>query len=326
MKFSNFQFYNPVKIVYGIDMINRLPEEVNELCPDEKSIVIVTDPGIVAAGLADKVVKILENAGCKTNLFANVESDPGFDTVDKVVKIIKTSNSTCVIGLGGGSAVDVAKLASVAASDDLSAETYALKRDIQIPPQPKSVKTIAVPTTAGTGAEVTKVGVYSAADKKKLWTVSFRLTPQTALLDPSLTLGLPPGLTAATGLDALVHAIEAVTGKPGQNPLVQAFGMQAVQLICRSLENAVKNPDDLEARADMMLGATLAGMAISAGNTAMAHGMGHALSTIGGIHHGRAVALCLDTFYAWNVEAFPAIHAQIAGAMGIDISGKSCYV
>ncbi len=323
MTFSAFQFHNPVKIVYGIDCINQLPEEVSALCPDEKSIVIVTDPGIAAVGLADKVKQILENAGYKVNLFSDVESDPSFDTVDKAVEVIKVSKSNCVIGLGGGSAIDTAKLASVAFSDNLKAETYALTYDFQIPPLPKSVKTIAIPTTAGTGAEVTAVGVYSTSDKDKCWTSGYRLTPETALLDPALTLGLPASLTAATGLDALVHAIEATAGKLGNNPMVQAFGMQAIQLICRSLENAVKNPENLEARGDMMLGATLAGMAIDAGDTAMAHGMGHALGTIGGIHHGRAVALCLDAFYSWNVEACPDVHSKIAQAMGIDISGKT---
>lgn len=324
--FSPFQFHNPVKIVYGPKAIDQLPDQINQLCPEmpaDKPVVIVTDPGIVAVGLADKVFNIVKKAGFTPRLFAEVASDPGFDTVDKAVAVIKDSKSRCVIGLGGGSAIDVAKLSAVAASDNLEAASYALKRDLQLPARPKTIQTIAIPTTAGTGAEVTEVGVYSTARKEKQWTVSYRLVPQTALIDPLLTMGLPAGMTAATGLDALVHAIEAVTGKPGNNPLVQAFGMQAIQLICSSLEKALHYPDNVEARADMILGATLAGMAISAGNTAIAHGMGHALSAIGGIHHGRAVALCLDAVYVWNVDASPEVHAAIAQAMGLDISGMS---
>jgi len=316
-------YYNPVKMIYGVDSIKQLPEEVKVFSHDNKAVTIVTDTGIINAGITEKILSILRESGFKYSVFSEVESNPSFASVNKVVEVIKSNKSTCVIGLGGGSPMDVAKLASVAASDNMPAESYAFKRDIRIPPVHKEVNTIAIPTTAGTGAEVTQVGVYSDENKKKLWTVSFRLNPQTVIIDPKLTIGLPPILTAATGLDALVHAIEAITGKLGNNPMVRAYGLQAIQLIHSSLEKAINNGDDIKARENMILGSTLAGMAIEAGNTAMAHGMGHALSSIAGIHHGRAVALCLDAFYAWNAEAFPEVHAEIAKAMGIDPSGKT---
>jgi len=321
--FSNFMYYNPVKIIYGIDSIKQLPEEIKVFSHDNKAVTIVTDTGIINAGITEKILSILRESGFKYSVFSEVESNPSFASVNKLVEVIKSNKSTCVIGLGGGSPIDVAKLGSVAASDNMPAESYAFKRDIRIPPVHKEVNTIAIPTTAGTGAEVTQVGVYSDENKKKLWTVGFRLNPQTAIIDPKLTIGLPPILTAATGLDALVHAIEAITGKLGNNPMVRAYSLQAIQLIHSSLEKAINNGDDIKARENMILGSTLAGMAIEAGNTAMAHGMGHALSSIAGIHHGRAVALCLDAIYAWNAEAFPKVHAEIAKAMGIDPSGKT---
>lgn len=208
--------------------------------------------------------------------------------------------------------MDVAKLASLVAGAEHSTDHYALMAN---PFSPKRTKTIMIPTTSGTGAEMTSTVVFSNKEKRKVWGWDYELAPDLAILDPTLTVALPPHLTAATGLDALIHALEAVAGKRG-NAMIQAVGLQAIRMISGSLLRAVRNPADLEARGQLSIGSMLAGMAIEQGGTGIAHCIGHALGTLARVHHGRAVAIALYHTYEWNIEGNEPIHAEIARAMG----------
>ena len=224
-----------------------------------------------------------------------------------------------VIGVGGGSALDTSKLAAAAAAANVSAQRYELCAN---PLPAHGLFRICVPTTAGTGSEATRTSVFANASGAKVWAWGVELKPHLALLDPSLSTGLPARLTAATGVDALVHAIEAVTIRRA-NPLNDATGLQAIRLVVRHLKRAVEAPDDLDARGGMLMAACLAGMAIDGSGTGIAHAIGHALGTVGHVHHGRAVGLSLRVALGWNAEAAPERHAAVAEAMGIARDGRS---
>lgn len=168
---------------------------------------------------------------------------------------------------------------------------------------------------------MTSTVVFSTADKRKVWGWDADMAPDLAILDPSLTVALPPHLTAATGLDAIVHAIEAATGKRS-NPMIRALSMEAIRLVSQSLITAIHEPGDLQARGDLSIGAMLAGMAIEQGGTGIAHCIGHALGTLARVHHGRAVAIALYDAYRWNAETCMSIHADIARALGAQDRGE----
>ncbi|MBD7964888.1 iron-containing alcohol dehydrogenase [Fictibacillus norfolkensis] len=311
-----FEFAPKTRVAYGIGRYLQIGNDVKSLSGESKAVV-VTDPGVVGVGLADLVLKALEEGGVETRLFSNVQSDPSADSIDEASEVIRSFGATCVIGLGGGSAMDVAKMAALVAGGEQSAMHYALMAN----PFPfKVIKTIMLPTTSGTGAEVTSTVVFSTPEKRKVWGWDENMAPELAILEPEFTKALPGFLTAATTLDALVHAIEACTGKRS-NPFIEALSLQSVQLIAENFEKALETPDDLEARGNLALAATLAGMAIEQGGTGIAHCIGHALGTVGRIHHGRAVAIALNVAYAWNAEKEVGIHAKIAKAMGVDGAG-----
>lgn len=315
---TGFDFVPRTQIAYGVNRVQLIAQDVRELSGGRK-VVLVTDPGVVSAGIADVVSQELQQGGIEVRLFSNVKSDPTSASIDEAADCIRSFGAKCVIGLGGGSAMDVSKMSALVAEDDKPAEHYALMAN---PFRSRTIRLIAIPTTSGTGAEVTSTVVFTNSAGRKVWGWDRQLAPDLAILEPGFTVKLPKHLTAATTLDALVHAIEACTGKDA-NPFVRAVGLQAIRLVAANLERVIQNPEDLEGRGHLAMAATLAGMAIENAGTGIAHSIGHALGTIGGIHHGRAVALALDAAYTWNVEAAVAAHVEVAQAMGISAEGKT---
>lgn len=309
---SGFDFAARTRVAYGVGRVKQLAEDVKSLTGGGNEAVLVTDPGLVKVGVADEVLAALREGGVEAVLFSDVQSDPTSASIDAAAEVIRASKASCVIGLGGGSAMDVAKLASLVAGAEHPTEHYALMAN---PFAPKTIKTIMVPTTSGTGAEVTSTVVFSNSEKRKVWGWDYDLAPDLAVLDPTLTVALPPHLTAATGLDALIHALEAVAGKRG-NAMIEAVGLQAIRMISDSLLTAIREPGNLEARGRLSIGSMLAGMAIEQGGTGIAHCIGHALGTLARVHHGRAVAIALYHTYDWNIAGNEATLANIARAMG----------
>jgi alcohol dehydrogenase class IV len=239
--------------------------------------------------------------------------------VDAAAALARRHKAQLVIGLGGGSALDISKLAAAAAAAEAPVSRY----ELCVNPLPADgLVRVCIPTTAGTGSEATRTSVFANDAGAKVWAWGVELRPHLSVLDPTLSAGLPAKLTAATGIDALVHAIEAVTIRRA-NPLNDATGLQAIRLIARNLERAIQGPQDLDARGAMLIASCLAGMAIDGSGTGIAHAIGHALGTVGHVHHGRAVGLSLRVALAWNAEAAPERHAAVAEAMGIDRAGRS---
>lgn len=313
---SLFEFSAKTRVSFGVDRSATVADDVRALTGATKAV-LVTDPGLVRLGVADQLMKALTDGGIEAHLFSEVQSDPSSTSIDLAAQRLRETGAACVIGLGGGSAMDVAKMASMVAGDRHATEYYALMAH---PFVPRQVKSIMIPTTSGTGAEVTSTVVFSTHEKRKVWGWDADLSPDLALLDPTLTTALPPHLTAATALDAIVHAIEAVAGRR-TNPMIHALSMEAIRLLSRSLPVALASPSDLSARGELSVGAMLAGMAIEQGGTGIGHCIGHALGTLARVHHGRAVAISLYETYEWNVEGAVAVHADIARALGVQDAG-----
>ena len=311
-KIPAFAYRVAPAIKFGAGLASAIGEELTSICGGNQMLVI-SDPGVVAAGLADTVTASLKKNGVAVDLFKDVKGETSAAFIDKAAEMIRAGRPSVVMGLGGGSALDVAKMAAVVAADHHSTESYALMHQ---PLPARTAKLVMVPTTAGTGAEVTRTVIFTDSQDHKVWAWGEELAADLVILDPELTITLPPSLTAATALDAMVHAIEACTVK-SSHPFVQATGLHAVRLIFQYLATALKRPQDLNARGNLLMAATLAGLALDKAGAGLAHAIGHALGTIAGIHHGRSVALALDVVFPQNATTAIDIHVEIAAALGV---------
>ncbi len=311
MTIAPFTFAGTTRVAFGAGRIEQLGDDVAALAGPRARALVVTDPGVVRAGLAARAEAALRHAGHDAILFDRVRPEPAIGSVDAAAEAAR--GASVVIGLGGGSAMDVAKFAAAVSGADRPAAHYALCAS----PLPAAhPPVVLVPTTSGTGSETTRTAVFASENGRKHWAWGDELRAALAVLDPTLTTGLPAAATAATGADALVHAIEACTVK-GAHPIAEAFGLAAIRLVAAHLERAVRHGDDMEARGAMQVAASLAGMAIDEAGTGVAHALGHALGSFAPVHHGRAVALGLGVALPGNAAAAPAAHARVARAMGL---------
>lgn len=310
---SDFEFMLKTKVAYGIDRYLKIGKDIKELT-DENRAVLITDSGVIKAGLAEIVLSALKDQDINIQVFSDIQSDPTASSIDNAAELIRTYNAKCVIALGGGSVMDVAKMASLVASGNKPAMHYALMAN---PFPEKKIKSIMLPTTSGTGAEVTSTVVFSTKEKRKVWSWDAAMAPDLAILEPRFTVGLPRQIKVATNLDALIHAIEACTGKRS-NPYIKALSMEAIKLISENFEKTLSDSTDLEAHGKLAIAATLAGMAIEQGGTGIAHCIGHALGTLNRVHHGRAVAIAMVATYKWNMEESINLHAKVAKALGAE--------
>jgi len=299
-------------IVFGVDRVDQLPDDIAALNGESSEVLMVSDAGLSRAGVVARITSVLERSGLDVTVYSELTGEPQADTIDQAAAILRRMDQPCVVGVGGGSALDVAKLAPVVAEVGAPTEVYALcARPF---PKPR-LKRIMIPTTAGTGSEMTGTAVFCDGKGCKVWAWGQELFPELVILDPSLTVTLPCAVTAITGLDALVHAIEAFTCRR-QNPMADALALHAIRLIGKHLLCAIENPADIDVRSNMLIASTLAGSAFAQTGTAGAHSIGHALATLAGIPHGRAVTIGMDALLAWNTKAAPEAHAAVAEALG----------
>lgn len=316
MTIPGFSFGPTTPVVFGAGRADKLAGDVTRLAGEGAPVLVVADPAL--AKLAERVMATLAKGGLKPTLFTDIQSDPLASQVDGAAEAARRAGARSLVGIGGGSTLDVTKFAAAIAPDGREAEHYALAKN----PLPRlGLPRICMPTTAGTGSETTRVSVFTNAKSEKVWAWGDELRADLALLDPTLTTGLPAHLTAATGVDALVHAIEACTIRRA-NPMNDAICLQAIRLVAQNLKRAVEVPDDLGARGAMQIAAAAAGVGIDNSGTGIAHALGHALGAIGHVHHGRAVGLCLRAALALNAEAAPERHAAVAAALGVPAEGR----
>lgn len=305
-------------IAFGAGRLDGLSDDVTALTGTGARVLVVGDTGMTQLGIVARAETILTKGGHSVATLGDLTGEPTDAAIDAAAAAARRHRAVLVVGIGGGSALDTAKLAAGIAPADKPAIAYGLCA-VPLPSQP--LRKILVPTTAGTGSETTRTAVFADKTGRKLWAWGDELRADLALLDPALAIALPRHLTAATGVDALVHAIEAATVKRG-NPVATAFALEAIRLGAANLPRAVDRPDDLEARGAMAVAAALAGLAIDIAGTGIAHAIGHALGTIARVHHGRAVGLCLGAALAWNAEAAPMPHAAVARALGVAEGGQ----
>lgn len=312
-----FSYHIPTQIEFGNGAIARLPEFVKAL--GGSRVLVVGDPGVQRAGLIDRVQAILTGASIFNAVFADVESDPATRSVDEGTVHGKANGCDLVVGIGGGSALDTAKAIGLMLVNDGNIKDY-----VGIGKVPRAgTPVIAVPTTAGTGSELTIWSVLSdKVAKAKISVGSVLNCPAIALLDPELTLSLPPQITAATGMDALTHALESYVNTATQ-PISEAMSDQAMTLIARSLRKAVADGSDVEARGDMLLASTIAAMAFNSTRLGLVHAFAIPLGAKFGIPHGLVNAIMLPEVMRFNHLANPRKFARIAEIFGEKTAGLS---
>ena len=308
-------FQTVPKIIFGCGVVKQSGEAAKAI--GASRVAVVTDPGIVQAKVHEPVLAALEEAGLNPGMFAEVEPDPKIEIVDDCLSFIQSHEADLVVGLGGGSSLDISKAAAIMSTNEGPIKKYA---GVNLVPKP-GLPTLLMPTTAGTGSEVTSISVLSdTVNKVKVGVVSDYMFARTVLLDPELTLGLPPHITASTGLDALIHAIESYTGCQATF-ITEPLAMEAIRLIAKHLRAAYAYGSNLEARSGMLKASLLAGMAFANTQTAGAHAC--ALSLGGKFHvpHGIATSLMLPAIMRFNSIAAPEKFADIAEALGENIEG-----
>lgn len=288
-----------------------LADDVRQLAPDVRSIMVVADPALRGAGHVATIVGSL-GENWRIELVTDITGEPSAADIDRAVARARHQNCRAVVGIGGGSVLDVAKMVAAVTPGEADTEEYQFCAR-PFPSQPLPL--IAVPTTAGTGSEVTVTAVFTNAAGKKAWAWAGELKAAKVILDPMLTLTLPRHLTAVTAIDALVHAIEASSNR-NRFAANDVFGHAAIRLICRNLPIVLDSPADVEARERLLLGSCLAGIAINNAGTAIAHCAAHAIGSLGKVQHGRAAGLGLRASLLASVEAAPDHFANIAEAMG----------
>lgn len=310
-------FQSTPRIVMGVGASNQLPSEVKRL--SGKSVMIVTDPGLVKTGIVDQIQENLVSAGLKVTRFDTVEPDPAFETASVAAKAARDSGADTILGLGGGSSLDIAKVASIVVTNADPVNSYV---GIDLVPGP-GLKTILVPTTAGTGSEVTPIAILSDhGEKLKKGIVSPHLFPAAAILDPSLTVGLPAHITAATGMDALIHAVEAYTSV-NANSITDMFAEQAIRLISANIRTAFANGANIEARQNMLEGSMLAGMAFANAGVTAVHAFAYPIGAEFHIPHGIANSIMLWPVMEFNMMGSLTKFANIADLMGEVTDGLS---
>jgi alcohol dehydrogenase class IV len=286
--------------------------------PGAHKALIVTDPGFLRAGLVAPVEASLRSAGLAVTVWSDVVADPPEAVVLQAAADARAAEVDLVIGLGGGSSMDVAKLIAVLAASEQPLSTMYGIGNVLGPRLPL----IQIPTTAGTGSEVTPISIVTTGATTKMGVVSPRLYADLVILDAELTIGLPSKVTAATGIDAMVHAIEAYTSRVKKNPLSDMLALQALRLLSANLVAACENGRDLHARQAMLLGAMLAGQAFSNAPVAAVHALAYPIGGIFHVPHGLSNALVLPHVMRFNASHAAPLYAELAAIIAPDAAGS----
>lgn len=310
-------FRIPNAVITGSGSSKQVGEECQKL--KLKKALIVTDRNQVKLGILDGVLESLQQSGVAYAIYDGVNMEPVVEYVQEGLEAFCKNGCDCLLAVGGGSPMDTAKAISVMATNEGSIEDYMGLGKV---PR-KGSPVIAVPTTAGTGSEVTPFTIITDTrrDVKMLIGSPF-LMPELAIVDPQLTVQLPPDVTAATGIDALTHAIEAYVSVKAQ-PISDLFCLAAIELIAGNLQKAWADGKNLEARENTMMGALMGGIAFSNSSVALVHGMARPIGAYFHVRHGASNAALLGTVMEFSLEGNPTRYARIAEAMGADINGLS---
>lgn len=313
-----FAFSTVPSILSEPGATRRLGELIAERFPGVRRPFIVTDAGFLRTGLLDFPKLSLEQESMAPALFSGVIADPPEAVVLDAIEAARRHEADLVIGFGGGSSMDVAKLVAVlAGSRQAIGEMYGIGKV-----KGQRLPLVQVPTTAGTGSEVTNIAIVTTGATTKSGIVAPQLYADLAILDAALTLGLPPTVTAATGIDAMVHAIEAYTSRHKKNPLSDALAREALSLLSRNLLRACEQGSDIEVRQAMLLGACLAGQAFSNAPVAAVHALAYPIGGIFHVPHGLSNSLVLPQVLRFNLPQASRLYAELAGIVVPHASGS----
>ncbi len=316
------QILHAARVIQGAGSLEQLPALAAELRASR--VLIVSDKGVAAAGLVQPARDALAKAGLAVAVVDNTPPEPEVRDVEAVLAAAReglgAGGCDLVVGIGGGSAMDVAKIVAVLLKHPVSLRDLLAKR-ADIPA--RGVPSVMVPTTSGTGSEATPNSIILVPeDELKVGIVSPLLMPDAVILDPLLTLTLPAHITASTGMDALTHAIECYCSKKG-NTFSDLYGLEAIRLIAGSLRRAYTEGRDAEARGDLLLGAYYGGVCIATSSTTAVHALAYPLGGKYRVPHGLSNAMLLPTVMAFNLEGSERRFAAMARAMGLDVAGLS---
>ncbi|WP_188623183.1 iron-containing alcohol dehydrogenase [Caldalkalibacillus thermarum] len=312
---DGYKFFMPTQMEYGRGLARKTGELLKPYV--KQKVLIVTDAGVRKAKILDPIEMSLNEQGIAYDIFDEVDPNPTNQIVENGLRYLQKGNCDIVLAVGGGSSIDTAKAIAALVNNSGSILDYEGVNKLPHPPLP----IVAIPTTAGTGSEATPATIIT--NEKTLFKaaiISPHLYPKLAILDPELTLGLPPSITAATGMDALTHAIESYTSK-FSNPVSQALAINAVKIIGENINKAYFVGTDMDSRGEMLVASCMAGMAFAQSRLGNVHAISHTLGGIFNIPHGIANAALLPYVMAYNLPACPDQYKEIAVALGEDVSG-----
>jgi len=317
-----FTFQAPPNILFEAGASRKIVEIVAGYRVNR--VLLVTDKGVRDAGLTKAAETTLKEAGLALSVFDQVEADPPSHVIERAVALCRDQHIELVISIGGGSALDTAKLVSyLAKSPDRLEDIYGvgLAKGERLP-------LLLSPTTAGTGSEVTPIAIVTTPTTEKKGVVAPRLLPDWAILDPELTLGLPAPVTAATGIDAMVHAIEAYTSKHKKNPMSDQLARQALSLLSSNIRTVCTDGSNIEARSQMLLGSMLAGMSFANSPVAAVHALAYPIGALFHVPHGLSNALVLTQVLRFNLPAAEPLYAELAPivdprSQGLNVSQRA---
>ncbi|WP_172118851.1 iron-containing alcohol dehydrogenase [Halomonas hibernica] len=316
---KNFQFYFPTTLKSGFGMARQAGTLLKPYV--ENKLFVVTDKGVLQSKVLDGFFESLEQVGLSYEVFSEVDPNPSTVVLENAVERLKVSGCDAVIGVGGGSSIDTAKGVVAMATNPGSILDYEGYDKIENAPLPL----FAIPTTSGTGSECTASTVFTNKETLfKTVIISPLLFPKIAILDPELTIKLPPSITAATGMDALTHAIESYVSKQA-SPISQALAIQAIRMISTNIKKAYFVGSDTEARENMLVASFLAGVAFTQSKLGNVHAISHTFGGVFDIPHGIANATLLPYVVKFNLEACPELFRDIAVALGENVTGLSDY-
>jgi len=309
---KTYSFQLPGKILFGVGTSDKVGSEVKAL--GGKEAMLVTDQNLTKMGIAGKIEEALVTEGLDVNVFSDVEAEPRLEVAEKVAEAVRRKRYNIVVGIGGGSVLDMAKVASIAATNPGAMRCYIGLDLVGKPGLPK----VLIPTTAGTGSEVTDVAVMTLAeDETKTAIFSPYMLADVAIIDPSLTHTLPPRLTASTGLDALSHALEAMMSI-NANPVTDTLALQAIALIFTYLPKAYRS-GDTESRYGMSLGSLMAGMSFGNAGVCLGHAVAYTFAVSYHVPHGVSCGVALPYVFRFNASSISDKLPPIAEAMHLHV-------
>lgn len=308
---KEFWFCLNTKVYFGCGSLDKYIDEIGTL--GKRILMVSGRHSVKVSGLLDRIEKRLKEKSLKCFEFCEVEENPAFQTLEQGSEVARRNSCDCVLGIGGGSAMDAAKGIAILVTNPGPAKEFAGEDKFSNPPLP----VVAIPTTAGTGSEINRYSVIVDKEENAKKTIaSLSIMPRFSICDPELTLTLPPKLTASTGMDALSHAIEGYLSKKA-NPVSDVLDLEAIRLGASNLKRAFENGKDIEARANMLLSSLMAGMALNHTGTILAHGMGYALTLDYGLQHGHAsgflLPYLLEHIYPKDKERIDRIGEALGG-------------